>query len=86
MSETSGSESVRPCPVCRQGMEHEREHGVEIDVCEEHGVWLDAGELETIVLKLKARAGRQRRRAVDSARRRGKVSGAFWGWWSLLGE
>lgn len=86
MSETSGSESVRPCPVCRQGMEHEREHGVEIDVCEGHGVWLDAGELEAIVLKLKARAGRQRRRAVDSARRRGKVSGAFWGWWSLLGE
>ena len=48
MSETSGSESVRPCPVCRQGMEHEREHGVEIDVCEEHGVWLDAGELDKI--------------------------------------
>jgi len=86
MSETSGLKPVRPCPVCGQGLTREREHGVEIEVCEEHGVWLDAGELDTIVLKLTARAGRRRRREVDAARRRGKVSGARWGWWSLLGE
>jgi Zn-finger nucleic acid-binding protein len=64
----------------------EREHGVGIDVCADHGVWLDHGELETIVLKLTARAGRRRRREVERARRGGKISGALWGWWSLFSD
>lgn len=38
------------CPVCQQPMQKQDvPQGVEIDYCDAHGVWLDAGELEAIV-------------------------------------
>ncbi len=38
------------CPVCQQPMEKQDvPQGVEIDFCDAHGVWLDAGEFEAIV-------------------------------------
>jgi Zn-finger nucleic acid-binding protein len=37
-----------PCPVCRSTMQVVDLHGVGIDWCTEHGVWLDAGELDAI--------------------------------------
>lgn len=40
----------RSCPVCRRAMKltEYANSGIPIDECNEHGVWLDAGELERI--------------------------------------
>ena len=41
------------CPSCREFMarkNYERVSGVIVDVCPDHGVWLDAGELEALRL------------------------------------
>src|SRR5687768_2004015 len=38
---------IRKCPVCEQGMETVTLEKVAVDRCKAHGVWLDAGELET---------------------------------------
>jgi Zn-finger nucleic acid-binding protein len=76
----------RKCPVCGTAMRIEKRDGVSIDVCADHGIWLDQGELEGIVAAVRRRADRVRRSAVRRARRDGKVKGAFWGFWSLLGE
>lgn len=42
--------AARPCPVCGTGMRltEYASSGIVIDECPEHGVWLDAGELEQI--------------------------------------
>jgi Zn-finger nucleic acid-binding protein len=40
-----------PCPVCARVMRVARRHGVAIDVCERHGVWLDRGELERLLAR-----------------------------------
>ena len=38
------------CPVCTQVMGKSRSpDGVELDVCDAHGVWLDRGELEKLI-------------------------------------
>ena len=39
----------RECPICKKVMVVEDLHGITLDVCRNHGVWLDSGELETIV-------------------------------------
>lgn len=77
-------ERVLVCPVCLKAMRTEREEGVTIDHCPEHGIWLDAGELEEIVRRIKSRARRRRKREVKRARDSGKRTGAMFGWWSLL--
>jgi Zn-finger nucleic acid-binding protein len=41
------------CPVCGADMTLERHHDVWIDWCKEHGVWLDAGELEAMLNNLR---------------------------------
>jgi hypothetical protein len=41
-----------PCPVCGDTMEFQQKEGVSIDVCLEHGIWLDAGEIDAIVGKI----------------------------------
>ncbi len=55
----------RPCAICGLPMQIERQLGMDIDFCPEHGIWLDKGELEGIVEVVKARraegaAGRSR--------------------------
>ena len=40
-----------PCPICKKMMQHinyKQRSGVVLDVCEEHGIWLDGGELRQI--------------------------------------
>jgi len=40
------------CPKCGMDLHEVEFMGVMVDVCEEcHGIWLDHGELETIILK-----------------------------------
>ena len=43
----------RKCPICTEFMQLERFLGVQIDSCPEHGVWLDNGELQSIVALLR---------------------------------
>jgi len=41
-----------PCPVCKIAMQHlnyKKVSGVILDFCEEHGIWLDGGELRQII-------------------------------------
>lgn len=44
-------EPVIDCPICGAPMDKAHEHGVTIDFCDDHGVWLDAGELEDILAR-----------------------------------
>lgn len=38
------------CPVCGATMQKKTvNHGVEVDYCDWHGIWLDAGELERLL-------------------------------------
>lgn len=38
------------CPICRSAMQKRAINGgLELDYCDRHGVWLDAGELERIL-------------------------------------
>ncbi len=59
--------------------------GVEVDICKEHGVWLDDGELQVVLSKARRR-GRGTRGSVARARRRGVIKGLFWGVWAFLDE
>lgn len=66
----------------------ERMRKVKVDVCDEHGIWLDSGELEAITAGLRKRFRRTRGVALKAATRRakkqGRTQGALFGWWSLL--
>lgn len=43
------------CPVCKERMKHERVDEVWVDICTEHGVWLDKGELDSLMEMSKKR-------------------------------
>ena len=81
-------EGERACPACGYRMLLDRTAGITMDVCEEHGVWLDKGELETIVAKVEELVGtrlrRRHRSAVKSAKKEGKRLGALYGFWAFL--
>jgi Zn-finger nucleic acid-binding protein len=76
----------RPCPICGKTMHVERDFGIAIDVCAEHGVWLDLGELPAILARVRSGSRIQRSAAIRAAKRQGKVSGMLFGAWSLLWE
>ena len=67
----------RPCPVCRGVMSLARKGKTAIDVCEEHGIWLDRGELEAIVKR--SQIGQATR--IHMAERRGRESGKLMAYW-----
>jgi Zn-finger nucleic acid-binding protein len=74
----------RPCPVCKRLMVVERNQGVAVDVCREHGVWFDLGELPTLLAR--ARAGSRVGLATElaDAKKSGRISGILFGLWSLM--
>ncbi|GAG20482.1 unnamed protein product [marine sediment metagenome] len=74
----------RPCPICGEMMQVEVEHGVNIDACDQHGIWLDRDELPAIISKIRSGARLKRQRLVRQARTDGKKSGVIFGVWSLL--
>ncbi len=78
------AEGQRPCPVCGAIMILERKEEIRADLCEEHGLWLDSGELEKIILHRWQKKRHVRRKALKDAERSGKIQGSFLGWWSLL--
>jgi Zn-finger nucleic acid-binding protein len=74
----------RECPICKNEMAVDEEYRVAIDVCEEHGIWLDRGELSSVVARVKSGERIQRRKAIRAAKRDGKYAGINLGIWSLL--
>lgn len=74
----------RRCPICQQTMRPETYFGETIEACADHGIWLDKGELETIVGLARNASPAIRQQALEEARRRGKLQGAMFGVWSLL--
>lgn len=78
------NESARRCPTCGEPLRPHKIKGVEVDACEDHGVWLDTGELEQILAKQRRTLSSKAKMRVQRARKEGKVSGALWGWWSLF--
>lgn len=55
------------CPVCKQRMKMEKIEGAWVDICAEHGVWLDKGEIEHV---------------IESAKEIGKAEGFVTRLWS----
>jgi Zn-finger nucleic acid-binding protein len=74
----------RPCPICGQHTQVESYHGLSIDTCPAHGLWLDRGELPTIIARVHSGRRLSRGAAIRQAKRDGKMSGALFGWLSLL--
>jgi Zn-finger nucleic acid-binding protein len=52
-------EGQRRCPICHGIMKTDRKEGIIIDVCGQHGIWLDKGELSKIVNHILERTNRQ---------------------------
>ena len=77
-------EERRLCPVCLAPLTRERFRGEWIDGCEEHGLWLDNGEIERILARRRHSLTEARKRALSQARRDGKFSGILFGWLSLF--
>ncbi len=72
------------CPICRKGMDKKTSHGVEVDVCAEHGLWLDKGELQKILASVRETWSAGMTRQRKDAQGTGRLEGIFLGWWSLL--
>ncbi len=43
------SESARTCPCCTEQMTKHMLHGIQIDRCEQHGIWFDPEEMQRIL-------------------------------------
>jgi len=43
------------CPICSKRMRIEKIEGITVDICDDHGVWLDKGEIEAIIESSKKR-------------------------------
>ncbi|MGB2755268.1 MAG: zf-TFIIB domain-containing protein [Phycisphaerae bacterium] len=48
----------RPCPVCGEVMIMTSRHGVPIDFCPGHGLWLDQGKLDLLLSLVRSGARR----------------------------
>ncbi len=54
---SKGKRFYRPCPICKKFMHRKnygRGSGVIIDICTQHGIWFDHGELDTIIRWIKS--------------------------------
>ena len=70
------------CPTCAKDMEKRSSYGdVEIDICADHGIWLDKGELQRIIV---SHAAEDTRPPDPDNRQRGRYEGIFFGFWSLF--
>ena len=48
----------RPCPVCGEAMIMASRHGVPVDFCPGHGLWLDQGKLDLLLSAMRVGARR----------------------------
>jgi len=74
----------RPCPICGDTMEVTTDYGINMDYCDDHGIWLDAGEMPKMLARIRSGERVSRKSAIRNARRDGKISGALFGTWSLM--
>ncbi len=58
------------CPTCQVGLDRVKAHGLELDVCADHGTWFDAWELSRLVRALRG----QPDLAIAEAARDGTVA------------
>ena len=66
----------RDCPVCRAPMQrrnYQKSSGVIVDVCHQHGTWLDSGELKRIYEWVKL-GGMHRARGIDKEQQQHRVT------------
>ena len=54
----------RHCPVCQKAMKQHVVWQTEVESCEDHGLWLDKGELSRILIKHSHAKKRIRRAAA----------------------
>src|SRR5262245_31620762 len=83
-SERPGVRGTRSCPVCGNLMLIEELFEIKTDVCREHGIWLDTGELPGIIDRVRAGTRQAGAKAIREARTRGMLSGIFFGAFSFL--
>jgi Zn-finger nucleic acid-binding protein len=78
-------EGERRCVICGGRMTQQIQEGVAVDVCEEHGIWLDKGELPRIISHIRERGHEVRRAAMwrtyEQGKKEGRVEGVWWGFW-----
>lgn len=65
----------RTCPICVQKLSVEVAYGIAFDVCGDHGIWLDRGELESIIARIRSGERISRKQAIRDARNRGEREG-----------
>ncbi|MCM2372733.1 TFIIB-type zinc ribbon-containing protein [Aporhodopirellula aestuarii] len=53
-------EGERPCPICGEKMATDTQQGIQVDLCHDHGIWLDKGELGAVI-------GREKETAIKQA-------------------
>jgi Zn-finger nucleic acid-binding protein len=58
-------------------------HGIDIDVCDDHGMWLDVGELERIAFKKYQKGHRKRQAKLSRIRNKARWEGIVRGLSSL---
>jgi Zn-finger nucleic acid-binding protein len=75
-------EGERRCVVCGERMKRELAQGVTVDVCDEHGIWLDKGELPRIIERIRERSHEVRRIAMQRTYEQGKSDSLWWGFWT----
>jgi Zn-finger nucleic acid-binding protein len=76
-------EGERRCVICGGRMTQQIQEGVAVDVCEEHGIWLDKGELPQIISRIRERGHEVRRAAMQRTYEEGTRDGASQGWWGF---
>jgi hypothetical protein len=79
---------IIPCVVCQQPMKKVLvAANVEVDCCDDHGIWLDRNELQTIMLHAQEQAASRSPGLLDGVGQtivQGAASGAGWSMGSAL--
>ena len=67
------------CPVCQEQMGVEVYQSISVDVCPQHGVWFDLGEVPALLARVRSSERQDRMSAIREARTNGKISGVLFG-------
>src|SRR5690349_3218528 len=79
-------EGERRCVICGERMVQQVMEKVTVDVCEEHGIWLDKDELPRIIERIRMHAHDVRKLAMIREHEEGLKEGRRTApWWAFLG-
>jgi len=56
---TIRTDSANECPDCSHALTRATRAGVTLDVCKDHGVWFDRGELQRVAERVRGEAGKR---------------------------